>query len=171
MLKFHNTNANRLAVSCACSTVSCGGCTFYYTSLKIASVFLKLFLAVVANICSTVFLERSRSVTRLFASSSGWRLSAWRNEVTTLQGCVFLLVKTALLEPFLSDVKVLHILISNRIYVERAQLERLLSDPDREIFPLDLWSVMTANINIYPKCKRCMDQCHTTLNLLLWGIL
>ena len=28
--------------------------------------------------------------------------------------------------------------VGNRIYVERAQLERLLSDPDREIFPLDL---------------------------------
>ena len=28
--------------------------------------------------------------------------------------------------------------VGNRIYVERAQLERLLSDPDRELFPLDL---------------------------------
>ena len=28
--------------------------------------------------------------------------------------------------------------VGNRIYVERAQIERLLSDPDREIFPLDL---------------------------------
>lgn len=28
--------------------------------------------------------------------------------------------------------------VGNRIYVERAQLERLLNDPDRELFPLDL---------------------------------
>ena len=28
--------------------------------------------------------------------------------------------------------------VGNRIYVERAQLERLLSDPDRELFPLDV---------------------------------
>ena len=28
--------------------------------------------------------------------------------------------------------------VGNRIMVERAQLERLLSDPDREMFPLDL---------------------------------
>lgn len=28
--------------------------------------------------------------------------------------------------------------VGNRIYVERAQLEKLLSDPDRELFPLDI---------------------------------
>ena len=28
--------------------------------------------------------------------------------------------------------------VGNRIYVERAPLEGLLSDPDRELFPLDL---------------------------------
>ncbi len=28
--------------------------------------------------------------------------------------------------------------VGNRIYVERAQLERLLADPDRESFPLDV---------------------------------
>ncbi len=28
--------------------------------------------------------------------------------------------------------------VGNRIYVERAQLENLLNDPDREMFPLDL---------------------------------
>lgn len=28
--------------------------------------------------------------------------------------------------------------VGNRIYVEREQLERLLSDPDRENFPLDV---------------------------------
>ena len=28
--------------------------------------------------------------------------------------------------------------VGNRIYVERAQLERLLADPDRERFPLDI---------------------------------
>ena len=28
--------------------------------------------------------------------------------------------------------------VGNRIYVERQQLERLLNDPDRELFPLDL---------------------------------
>lgn len=28
--------------------------------------------------------------------------------------------------------------VGNRIYVEREALERLLSDPDRELFPLDL---------------------------------
>ena len=27
--------------------------------------------------------------------------------------------------------------VGNRIYVERAQLEKILSDPDRELFPLD----------------------------------
>ncbi len=27
--------------------------------------------------------------------------------------------------------------VGNRIYVERAQLEKLLGDPDRELFPLD----------------------------------
>ena len=28
--------------------------------------------------------------------------------------------------------------VGNRIYVERAQLEKLLGDPDRELFPLDV---------------------------------
>ena len=28
--------------------------------------------------------------------------------------------------------------VGNRIYVERAQLEQLLADPDRECFPLDV---------------------------------
>ena len=28
--------------------------------------------------------------------------------------------------------------VGNRIYVERQQLERLLADPDRESFPLDI---------------------------------
>lgn len=28
--------------------------------------------------------------------------------------------------------------VGNRIYVEREQLERLLADPDRESFPLDI---------------------------------
>ena len=28
--------------------------------------------------------------------------------------------------------------VGNRIYVEREQLERLLADPDRESFPLDV---------------------------------
>ena len=28
--------------------------------------------------------------------------------------------------------------VGNRIYVERAQLERLLADPERESFPLDI---------------------------------
>ena len=28
--------------------------------------------------------------------------------------------------------------VGNRIYVERQQLERLLSDPERESFPLDI---------------------------------
>ena len=28
--------------------------------------------------------------------------------------------------------------VGNRIYIERKQLERLLADPDRESFPLDL---------------------------------
>ena len=28
--------------------------------------------------------------------------------------------------------------VGNRIYVERAQLERLLADPERENFPLDI---------------------------------
>lgn len=28
--------------------------------------------------------------------------------------------------------------VGNRIYVERQQLERLLTDPDRESFPLDI---------------------------------
>ena len=28
--------------------------------------------------------------------------------------------------------------VGNKIFVERAQLERLLSDPDRELFPLDV---------------------------------
>ena len=28
--------------------------------------------------------------------------------------------------------------IGNRIYVDRQQLERLLNDPDRELFPLDV---------------------------------
>lgn len=28
--------------------------------------------------------------------------------------------------------------VGNRIYVERAQLEQLLADPDRESFPLDV---------------------------------
>lgn len=28
--------------------------------------------------------------------------------------------------------------VGKRIYVERAQLERLLADPDRESFPLDI---------------------------------
>ena len=28
--------------------------------------------------------------------------------------------------------------VGNRIYVERAQLEKLLADPDRESFPLDV---------------------------------
>lgn len=28
--------------------------------------------------------------------------------------------------------------VGNRIYVERRQLEQLLADPDREIFPLDI---------------------------------
>lgn len=28
--------------------------------------------------------------------------------------------------------------VGNRIYVQRNQLERLLSDPDRESFPLDI---------------------------------
>lgn len=28
--------------------------------------------------------------------------------------------------------------VGNRIYVERAQLEKLLGDPDRELFPLDI---------------------------------
>ena len=28
--------------------------------------------------------------------------------------------------------------VGNRIYVEREQLEKLLSDPDRERFPLDI---------------------------------
>lgn len=28
--------------------------------------------------------------------------------------------------------------VGNRIYVERSQLEKLLGDPDRELFPLDL---------------------------------
>ncbi len=27
--------------------------------------------------------------------------------------------------------------VGNRIYVERKQLERILTDPDRELFPLD----------------------------------
>lgn len=27
--------------------------------------------------------------------------------------------------------------VGNRIYVERAQLEKILADPDRELFPLD----------------------------------
>lgn len=27
--------------------------------------------------------------------------------------------------------------VGNRIYVERAQLETILADPDRELFPLD----------------------------------
>lgn len=28
--------------------------------------------------------------------------------------------------------------VGNRIYIQRAQLERLLADPDRENFPLDI---------------------------------
>lgn len=28
--------------------------------------------------------------------------------------------------------------VGNRIFVERAQLERLLNDPDRELFPLEV---------------------------------
>lgn len=28
--------------------------------------------------------------------------------------------------------------VGNRIYIERQQLEQLLNDPDRELFPLDL---------------------------------
>ena len=28
--------------------------------------------------------------------------------------------------------------VGNRIYVERAQLEKLLGDPDRELFPLEV---------------------------------